>query len=157
MSKKHQMPAFLAGKVTPEAYERWLLRKAAAHVKRDRKRGRSCSAAEYRDAIHAAVCDSEGRDAYTGEPLDWHRISTYDNDDSKLGRHAYKAGFALLPTVDHVESGSHEAAFRICGWQTNDAKNDLSIAAFQALCKKVLEHAGYRIEAPAADDGVSTK
>jgi hypothetical protein len=146
MPKKHSMPTFLEGKVKPIAYERWLHRKAAAHLKRDRKRGHTCTGATYREAIHAAVVLSDGRDAYTGEELRWDLISTYKNEDSKEGRHAYKARFALLPTVDHVASEATEASFRICGWRTNDAKNDLSLESFLELCQKALSHAGYRIE-----------
>jgi hypothetical protein len=120
-----------------------------AHVKRDRKRGLSTvGGALYRDAIHGAVLRSQGVDAYTGEALDWHLISQYNNDDSKEGRHHYKAGFALLPTVDHVEASSSSASFLICAWRTNDAKNDLSQAGFIDLCKKVIIHAGYRVEGP---------
>lgn len=147
MPRKHTMPAFLNTLVLPEAYERWLGRKAAAHVKRDRERGQSqVTQALYKEAIHAAVVVSGGRDAYTGEELDWKLISTYKNEDSKAGKHAYKSTFALLPTVDHVSAGATEASFRICGWRTNDAKNDLSHEAFVALCVKVLEHAGYSVK-----------
>lgn len=38
MSPKYSMPAFLKDVVEPELYERWLDRKAAAHVKRDNGR-----------------------------------------------------------------------------------------------------------------------
>ncbi len=148
MAKLREMPGFLENIVTPIAYERWLIRKAAAHVKRDRKRGHLCTGSAYREAIHAAVIASNGKDAYTGEQLDWHLISTYDNELSGLGRHAYKAGFALLPSVDHVIAASTEASFKICAWRTNDAKHDLSLESFLELCKKVLEHAGYRIDTP---------
>lgn len=139
------MPAFLEGKTEPEAYERWLARKASAHVRRDRNRGRtgdSVTRSLYKDGIHAAVLLSGGVDCYTGEPLDWHLISKYDNDESKLGRHKYKAQFALLPSVDHLDAGDTEASFRICAWRTNDAKNDLSHAEFIALCRRVVAHAG---------------
>lgn len=137
------MPAFLNESVSPEAYERWLGRKAVAHVKRDRKRGNpAATRALYKEAIHGAVVLSQGSDAYTGERLDWKLISTYNNDESKLGKHGYKSGFALLPTVDHVAPGATEASFRICGWRTNDAKNDLSHEEFIDLCAKVLMHAG---------------
>jgi hypothetical protein len=144
MARKHTMPAFLEGVVTPEAYERWLSRKALAHVKRDRGRGHSnetATRALYKEAIYAAVVLSGGRDAYTGEQLDWHLISTYDNDESKLGRHLYKARFVKLPSVDHVDAGATEASFRICAWRTNDAKNDLSIADFVELCRRVVARA----------------
>src|ERR1051325_9289537 len=104
MPRKHSLPPFLEGKVEPDAYERWLSRKAMAHLKRDRKRGHNATRAQYKEAIHAAVLLSKGKDAYTGEKLDWSLISKYNNEDSKAGRHKYKAGFALLPTVDHVSA-----------------------------------------------------
>jgi len=127
-------------------YERWLARKAAAHLKRDRKRGyENISGAAYRDAIHEAVVRSGGKDVYTGEELDWSLISTYNNDDSEFGKHGYKASFALLPTVDHIESSISKSGFCICSWRTNDAKHDLSHQAFINLCKMVLEHAGYQV------------
>lgn len=148
MPRKHPLPPFLANVVTPDAYERWLSRKAAAHVKRDRKRGYACSNAIYKQAIHAAVLRSEGVDAYTGEALDWSLISTYENEASREGRHAYKAGFALLPTVDHFSPGSSDASFRICAWRTNDAKNDLPVDAFIDLCKKLVTHAGFLVFDP---------
>lgn len=144
---KRSLPVFLESTLTREAYERWLRRKAAAHAKRDRNRGHVCSYAAYRDAIHAAVVRSDGRDEYTGERLDWNLISTYDNEASKLGRHGYKARFALLPTVDHLVADATSASFRICGWRTNDAKHDLTFESFVSLCRAVLEHAGYRVEA----------
>jgi hypothetical protein len=141
---KHTMPPFLAGKTTAEAYEHWLGRKASAHVKRDRGRNHHPDVAkrsQYKEAIHAAVVLSGGLDAYTGEQLDWRLISTYDNDESKLGRYGYKARFALLPTVDHIDAGASEASFRICAWRTNDAKNDLSPAEFVELCRRVVAFA----------------
>lgn len=146
MPFKHSMPSFLDGLVLTDAYERWLEHKARAHVKRDRKRGHlGVTRALYKEAIHAAVILSEGRDAYTGEQLNWKLISTYNNEDSKAGRHGYKSGFALLPTVDHVDAGATEASFRICGWRTNDAKNDLALKDFIELCVKVLTHVGYSV------------
>jgi hypothetical protein len=144
---KHSLPKFLDGIVLPEGYEKWLGRKAMAHVKRDRNRGYSTTTvALYKEAIHAAVLLSEGLDAYTGEQLDWTLLSKYNNEESKAGRHGYKAGFALLPTVDHVNAGATEASFRICSWRTNDAKNDLSLEAFVDLCRKVLAHDGYSVQ-----------
>ena len=145
--RKHPLPPFLDGRLNPLAYERWLARKAAAHVKRDRKRGyEGVTGAAYRDAIHEAVVQSQGRDVYTGEELDWHLVSKYNNEESETGRHQYKAGFALLPTVDHIESSFSNSGFCICSWRTNDAKNDLSHQAFIELCIKVLQHARYKVE-----------
>lgn len=90
--------------------------------------------------IHRAVVESKGRDAYTGETLEWSRISTYENEKSKSGGRHYKATFALLPTVDHVNDGTGPADFRICGWRTNDAKHDLTLPEFLDLCEKVMRH-----------------
>ncbi len=144
MSKSYERPPFLLEQVTQEVYERWLRRKAQAHVKRDRRRGNETAIGEaYRVAIHSAVSESGGRDAYTGEELDWSLISKYDNDESKENGRHYKHNFALLPTVDHVGDGLGVADFKICGWRTNDAKNDLEMPAFLALCQSVLEHHGY--------------
>ena len=146
MSHQRPLPIFLEGRLHLLVYERWLARKAAAHVKRDRKRGyQGVTGAVYRATMHEAVVRSEGRDVYTGEELAWHLISQYNNDESERGRHQYKAGFALLPTVDHIDSSLLNSGFCICAWRTNDAKNDLSHQAFIDLCKKVLEHAGYLV------------
>lgn len=124
-------------------YIRWLRRKAAAHLKRDRKRvTHEITGEEYRKAMHAAVCDHGTHDFYTGEQLDWSLISTYDNAASKAGGSEYKAGFALLPTVDHVSGDDGKFDFVICGWRTNDAKNDLAYEDFLALCRRVVAKAG---------------
>lgn len=80
----------------PETYARWLVRKPAAHLKRDRKRDRECTGAAYREAIHSAVVRSGGRDEYTGEMLDWHLVSTYANEASKAGRHMNIQDFISL-------------------------------------------------------------
>lgn len=98
--------------------------------------------------IHNAVVRSQGKDEYTGETLNWKLISTYNNQASKEGRHAYKAGFALLPTVDHERAASTTASFSICGWRTNDSKHDLSLESLLEFCEKTLKHAGYQIEKP---------
>lgn len=146
MEKRYAVPDFLSAQVPQLVYERWLRRKAQAHVKRDRKRGNATAIGEsYRLAIHAAVCASGGRDAFTGEMLDWSLLSQYDNDKSQeLGR-SYKHGFALLPTVDHVGDGTEAANFKICGWRTNGAKHDLDLSSFLDLCQTVLEHHGYTL------------
>jgi len=139
--RKYAIPESLAGVVNQAAYERWLARKADAHVKRDRKRGNSAATEEsYKIAIHKAVVMSGGIDAYTGEKLRWDLISKYDNDASRLGRRNYKATLALLPTVDHVDGGLGAADFKICAWRTNDAKSDLSHAEFVDLCRRVVDH-----------------
>lgn len=141
MPKLYELPAFLTDLVDQPKYEKWLHRKAAAHVKRDRlRKDHPITGANYRRLIHAAVNASAGLDHYTGDQLSWDKISTYSNVDSKAQRSLYKASLALLPTVDHVlmEDGTYD--FVICGWRTNDAKNDLSHADFIALCRSVIDH-----------------
>ena len=141
--RKYALPDFLLMVVAQAAYERWLHRKAIAHVRRDRKRGNQAALNEaYKRAIHDAVCQSGGNDAYTGEAMHWHLLSKYDNQASSQGRRQYKAGFALLPTVDHVGDGLGAASFKICGWRTNDAKNDLGHEEFVQLCQRVITHHG---------------
>jgi hypothetical protein len=137
--RKYQLPDFINAQQTN--YERWLHRRAIAHVKRDKKRGNLEAAVEtYKMAIHRAVIDAGDRDYYTGEALNWSLISTYNNVESKNARRHYKAGFALLPTVDHVGDGMSAPDFRICAWRTNDAKNDLTHDDFVALCHRVVMH-----------------
>ena len=139
--RRYELPDFLVGSCSREHYLRWLQRKAAAHVRRDRRRGNpEARQAEYKEAIHGAVLNGGNRDAYTGEKLDWSLISTYDNQESKRRGRAYKKKFALLPTVDHVGDGSGSPDFLICSWRTNDSKNDLDLAEFLALCRRVLKH-----------------
>jgi len=121
-------------------YSRWLHRKAAAHTRRDRKRGLACTIASYKADIHAAVCSSGHLDFYTGEPLDWSLVSTYDNESSKSGRTKYKKTLALLPTLDHTVDELGRPKFVICSWSVNDAKGDLSIDEFYRLCERVLKH-----------------
>lgn len=153
MGIKRQLPEFLVGKISAVQYGRWLERKAAAHVRRDRKRDfDGAVGAAYRDAIHQAVILSGGKDAYTGEDLHWELLSQYDNEKSKAGRSVYKASFGLLPTVDHLDTSASAVSFRICAWRTNDAKNDLTHESFIELCRRALLHAGYTVAGPGASD-----
>ena len=143
MDRKFTLPKFLKGIQTQGSYERWLFRKAAAHLKRDRKRGNEIATGSmYRKEIHAAVVKSKGVDFYTGEKLDWSLLSQYDNAESKKHRRKYKQRFALLPSVDHTDDGLAEADFVICGWRTNDCKNDLSHVELVDFCRKILQGAG---------------
>lgn len=123
-------------------YIRWLRRKAAAHLKRDRKRcDYEIMGEGYRRLIHEAVKAHGTRDYYTGEKLDWSLVSTYCNEASQVGRTAYKAGFAMLPTVDHVMSENGRYDFVICGWRTNDCMSDLKYPEFIEVCRKVIAKA----------------
>jgi hypothetical protein len=119
----------------------WLHRKAVAHVRRDRKRGRANARNnEYKLAIHIAVGESNGEDAYTGEPLDWKLIRQWDNSDAR----EQKKRFGLLPSLDHMPEEEMQPQFKICAWRTNDAKSDLPYKDFVALCERVVAFAKKR-------------
>lgn len=145
---RYEFPIFLADLVEPTVYFRWLQRKAAAHVKRDRKRGNAnATISAYKQAIHEAVVASNGRDFYTGEELNWQLISQYDNEKSKALGRSYKKDLAALPTVDHVGDGLGNPNFVISSWRTNDAKHDLTLEEFLSLCTDVLKHHGFSVTA----------
>ena len=139
--RKYPLPKFLLKVVDQQTYDRWLARKASAHVKRDRKRDNTTAKREsYKVAIHKAVRLSCGIDAYTGEKLRWKLIGKFRGDLAKKGRRRFRRKFALLPTVDHVGDGLGTANFKICGWRTNDAKSDLNIREFVKLCRRVVDY-----------------
>ena len=140
MPQLYRLPTFLEGLVDRAKYIRWLHRKAAAHVKRDRLRlNKKIALAGYKQQIHIAVAQSSGVDWYTGEQLEWEKISSYDNIASKAQRSTYKATLALLPTVDHVLTSDGNYDFVICAWRTNDSKSDLSLPEFVRLCQRVIK------------------
>lgn len=137
--KKYQLTEIMLTFIDQEEYDKWLINKAKTHLKRDKKRGNTKSTLEsYKVAIHKAVCESHGKDAYTGEVLKWSLLNQYSNEKSQKGGRNYKRKFAMLPTVDHVGNGKGDAHFKICSWETNDAKNDLSYDDFLKLCHKVV-------------------
>ncbi len=140
MPTKYHLPDFLDGVVSQLRYGRWLTSKARAHVNRDRKFHPNVSLVDYKNKIHQAVIQSHGKDAYTGENLDWTLLSKWDNSLAEKGGSQYKREFALLPSVDHVTERRGNSEFVICAWRTNDAKNDLSVAEFIELCRRVLGH-----------------
>ena len=137
---KYELPSCLAGMCDRSTYVRWLQRKAAAHVKRDRKRFGPCAIADYKEKVHRAVCSGGHRDYYTGKPVDWTLISKYNNEESKAGRDKYHRSFGNLPTVDHTLDGDGQLRFVICSWRVNDAKTNLSENEFYELCKQVVSY-----------------
>lgn len=139
MPRIYDLPPFLDGIVDRDTYVRWLRRKAAAHLERDRNRGNAVAdGASYRLGIHGAVLRSQGKDEYTGRELRWDLISQYDNDKAAANRRQYKREFYDLPTVDHVGDGLGEADFAICSWQVNDAKHDQTLDEFVEMCRCIV-------------------
>src|ERR1051326_3410667 len=140
-SRKYPLPDFLIGRCAPDIYSDWLNRKAATHVKRNRKRNHNEATREiYKMAIHQAVVESGGLDFYTAEPLAWEMISTYDNAKSKEGRREYKKSLWKLPTLDHYGDELSANSFKICSWRTNDCKNDLTHADLLKFCELVIKY-----------------
>jgi len=141
MKSKYKCPEFLLHTCKDDQYQKWLHRKAVAHVKRDRSRGiETATISKYKKAIHEAVKASNGYDAYTGKILLWDLLGKYDNEQAKKGRRKYKKEFWDLPTVDHVDDGENGPDFKICSWQVNDAKSNMSLNEFVSLCKSIVEY-----------------
>lgn len=144
--RKYQMPSFLNRfkPVNQQVYERWLSRKARTHFNRDKRRSRliypTCQ--EYKRAIHKAVYDSNGRDAYAGKEMRWDLISTFNDTAAQLANREYVAGFADLPSVDHDTDAKGQSSFKICAWKVNNAKNDLTLDEFYKLCKDIIRFYG---------------
>lgn len=137
----YPLPDFLEGIVKAETYTKWLVRKAAAHIRRDRRRGNKDAVRQsYRSAIHEAIKTSKGLDAYTGKPLDWELIGTYKNEKSKEGKRLYRKKFENLPTVDHVDDGLGAPNFKICSLRTNDCKSHLTHQELIEFCQDIIKY-----------------
>lgn len=135
-----QLPDFLKGKISLEKYQKWLKRKARAHFRRDKIRKYSgISVSKYQTSMHKAVIQSGGYDEYTGERLAWKKISKWNNEDAGESGKKYKKKYYDLPTIDH-EFIRGKLVFKICSWQTNDCKNDLSLNELIKFCKKIIKH-----------------
>ena len=140
--REYKMPKFLQEFIKEQKlYEKWLYRRAASQFLRDEKyykkndKSLNSTRAIYREKIHQAVIKSNGKDFYTGEELNWNKISTFGK------KNGYKK-IPDLPTVEHInrQKLNNKVEFVICSWEVNDMKNDLSYADFRELCKKVLEY-----------------
>ena len=130
----------------------WVQRKAATLWERDKKKlvargtlipetNDNEKRANYRQAIYKAIVDMmENVCPYTGYPLQWDKIGTWDNEEAKKRGKDYKKDFAFLPTVDH-KNAEPESDFVICSWVANDAKNDLPYDEFVDLCRVVVTFA----------------
>jgi len=132
--EKYYLPAFLKEKgIDEETYRKWLYRRAKNLFRRDKKyfeKYFSWKLRDYREAIHEAVCKSNGKCFYTGEELAWDQVLKFDG----------KEKIKELPTVDHLRGRDIEDKldFVITSWKVNDMKNDLSLKEFLELCEKVI-------------------
>lgn len=135
--RKYTLPSFLSSfSITEEDYRKWLFARAQQHVIRDRKRSiKNVSVENYRQKIHNAVIESKGKDAYTGDDLDWSLINMW----GKEGFDHDKKRFWNAPTVDHEFSKTGYLEFKICSWKFNDFKGDMNLDELKEFCKKFLE------------------
>jgi len=96
-----ELPSFLKEVVELDKYCSWIDKKAKSLQRRDRKKGIKLRLEKYRGIINDAVLDSKGKDAYTGETLEWHKILKYNNSEAEEQKSDYKKAFYMLPTIDH--------------------------------------------------------
>ena len=146
-ASKYNLPEYLQGLIPQEIYRRWLCARGAALVARDRRKKRPYAnitdgGQVYAEHIHAAVCAGASEDPFTGRPLAWELIGTYDDFSSEAGGVAFLKKFALLPTVDHIDPSSDTLAFEICSYEINKCKYSLGPAEFVAQCKRIVEFRG---------------
>ncbi|MGA2506368.1 MAG: hypothetical protein ABSF80_02715 [Chitinispirillaceae bacterium] len=136
---QYPFPSFLEGRCTPAVYYKWLNKRADSVFTRDKKRRKPFALTATREAykmkIHKAVVDGGLNDPYTGEPLAWDLIGTWDTSHKQPD--GYEKRFTLLPTIDHITPDVLD--FEIYSYQINKAKNDLNPAEFVELCKKVVQ------------------
>lgn len=134
---KYKLPEFLKNVVYRNKYANWLGLKAKFYVKRDRNLGNDdASVEEYKQALHAAVCASNGLDDYTGQGLRWdllgQHVNSYKDDKKELDQ---------APSADRVGDARSDPEFKICARVTNNAKGSLSEQDFLDLCRHVVDHA----------------
>ena len=143
---KYHLPAFLQGRISEPAYDKWLNAKANTLRQRDLKTKRvfaeANSKAMYKEKIHAAVIANGQYDRYTGDALQWELISTWDPKKTKVLQASYRDKFLLMPTVDHVDPEGETLEFEIVSWLANDCKSGLNPTQFVDLCKKITVNCG---------------
>jgi len=137
---KYPLPLFLQGRVSLAVYDKWLNERANTLHIRDlqKKRPYAVTATKgvYKEKIHAAVNAAGEFDPYTGDPLQWELIGTWDAKKAKERHDDYKSEFALMPTIDHIDPDFLE--FEICSWLINDSKCGMNPKQFLELCQRII-------------------
>jgi hypothetical protein len=129
----YHLPDFLKGKkVDEKTFKKWLDGQAKRHVKRDKGRKISCSIGSYKEKIYKAILETEDKDFYTQERMDWTKIS-------KFRKESRRKDFLDMPSVDHDFSNGN-VAFKICTWRTNDCKSHLTIKELKEFCQAILRN-----------------
>lgn len=133
----YKLPEMLKGKCEEDTCRGWLECQKRRHSKRYSWIS-SLLTVSVKWAIHQAVKARDGNDPYTGSPLRWDLIKSYNNDEAKKKGRAYKRRFADMPTLDHIfDDNDNLTGFEIVSWQLNDCKNDLCPEEFVKLCRAV--------------------
>ena len=105
-------------------------------------------AKEYFEAVFDALKNSNGKDFYTGSPLNW--LISFNQDDVKEEDCKTNVRQERI-TFDHVNGRVlAKLKFVMCAGKTNDAKNDLIQKEFLDLCESVLKYHGYTVSAPSS-------
>jgi len=135
MSRKYELPYLLADIVTHETYERWLRRKAQQHVRHDRQRGNKTAIGElYRNAIHDAVKESGGLDAYTGEKLEWNLIGNTATMCQKKRGTATNTHFPCYPQLTMLVMEQDQPILKSAGGEPTTPK---MASTYMSLCRFV--------------------
>ena len=140
MSRKYSLPPFLSG-IVSQVLRTIVAPESSGSRTSNLLRGNVTAIGEVsREAIRSVW---RAKDA-TLIPANLSTGSSSANTIMTDQRHRvrkYKRDFARAssPTVDHVSDGLGSANFKICGWRTNDTKNDLEMSEFLSVCRAVLE------------------
>jgi hypothetical protein len=145
---KYPLPSLLEGIATVSQYDKWLNNKADTLRRHDLKMkrpfARECSKAVYKQKIHEAIMNSDGKDPFTGDVLRWDLVEewkskgkgkTAGNKISRSG--AFDKEFFLKPVVDHCNPYGDTPEFEICSWIVNESKSIMTPEEYVALCGKV--------------------
>jgi hypothetical protein len=145
---KYPLPPLLEGIATVSQYDKWLNNKADTVRKDDLTMKRpfalTCSKAVYKQKIHGAIMNSDGKDPFTGDLLRWDLVKEWKskgkgriagNKISKYG--AFDKKFFLKPVIDHCNPYSDTLELEICSWIVNESKTIMTPEEYVALCGKV--------------------
>ena len=140
---KYFLPDFLQGRVSLAVYKHWLYVRARELLAKDLRRQKPYAIGRgvpfYKDLIHAAVNGGGQTDPFTGRPLAWELIGTWDDSAASAHDPAVMKKFAPLPTADHVDPSAEALAFEICSFEINKCKSYLNPEEFVAQCKRIVE------------------
>ena len=143
-AKEYPIPLVLTNAgISQDLYGKWLDKVTTPHLLRDRKRlvGQTIERKVYRVAIHKAVVESNGKDYYTGEPLNWKLLQHFSGSTvSTTAKGSKRASQEMTPTLDHENLSAKHPVFRICSMRTNKCKSDYSIDTLLDFSRKLIAY-----------------